>query len=57
MDKKPRYSVMLDGDRTVYSGNSRFVARTFWLMNRHRRAIAYDCGVWVVEPAYWIRVV
>ncbi len=26
MDKKPRYSVMLDGDRTVYSGNSRFVA-------------------------------
>ncbi|PSC86876.1 hypothetical protein C7D73_22085, partial (plasmid) [Klebsiella pneumoniae] len=51
MDKKPRYSVMLDGDRTVYSGNSRFVAWTFWLMNRHRRAIAYDCGVWVVEPA------
>ncbi|RWT67404.1 hypothetical protein DN595_27490 [Enterobacter cloacae] len=43
--------------RTVYSGNSRFVAWTFWLMNRHRRAIAYDCGVWVVEPAYWIRVV
>ncbi len=58
MDKKPRYSVMLDGDRTVYSGNSRFVALgRSELMNRHRRAIAYDCGVWVVEPAYWIRVV
>ena len=57
MNKKPRYAVMLDGDKTVYSGNSRFVAWTFWLMNRHRRAIAYDCGVWVVEPAYWIRVV
>ncbi len=41
MDKKPRYSVMLDGDRTVYSGNSRFVTGSFWLMNRHRRALSH----------------
>ncbi|EKB5322542.1 hypothetical protein OOL41_004546 [Salmonella enterica] len=56
MNKKPRYAVMLEGNKTIYRGNSRFVAWTLWLINRHRKAIAYDCGIWVVEPAYWIRV-
>ena len=45
MDKKPRYSVMLDGDRTVYSGNSRFVAWTFWLME-----IRWSRGMVIFSP-------
>lgn len=41
MNKKPRYAVMLEGNKTIYRGNSRFVAWTLWLINRHRKAIAY----------------
>lgn len=56
MNKKPRYAVMIEGNKTIYRGNSRFVAWTLWLINRHRKAVTYDCGIWVVEPGYWIRV-
>lgn len=24
--------------------------------NRRHKAIAYDCGIWVFEPAYWISI-
>lgn len=30
MNKKPRYAVMLEGNKTIYRGNSRFVAWTLW---------------------------
>lgn len=56
MNKKPRYAVMIEKNKTIYHGNSRFVAWMLWLINRHRKAVAYDCGIWVVEPDYWIRV-
>lgn len=56
MNKKPRYAVMIEKKKTIYHGNSRFVAWMLWLINRHRKAVAYDCGIWVVEPSYWIRV-
>lgn len=29
MDKKPRYVVLLEGNKTIYRGNSRFVAWSF----------------------------
>jgi len=56
MSKKPRYVVMIKGDKTLYRGNNRLFAWATWLVNRRHKAIAYDCGVWVVEPAYWISV-
>lgn len=56
MNMKPRYAVMIEKKKTIYHGNSRFVAWMLWLINRHRKAVAYDCGIWVVEPGYWIRV-
>lgn len=56
MNMKPRYAVMIEKKKTIYHGNSRFVAWMLWLINRHRKAAAYDCGIWVVEPGYWIRV-
>lgn len=51
MSKKPRYVVMIKGGKTLYRGNSRLLAWTIWLVNRRHKAIAYDCGIWVVEPA------
>jgi hypothetical protein len=56
MRKKPRYVVLAEKDKTLYRGNRRLIAWTIWLINRSRNATAYDCGVWVVEPAYWIQV-
>lgn len=56
MSKKPRYVVMIKGGKTLYRGNSRLLAWTIWLVNRRHKAIAYDCGIWVVEPAYWISI-
>lgn len=50
MNKKYRYAVMPEGNTTIYRGNSRFVAWMFWLIKHHRKVIAYDCGIWVVEP-------
>ena len=55
MRKKPRYVVMLEGGKNLYRGNIRFVAWIVWLIHRPRKAIAYDCGIWIVQPAYWIR--
>jgi len=56
MSRKPHYVVMTEEGKSLYRGNSRLVAWTVWVFNRHRKAIAYDCGVWIVQPAYWIRV-
>ena len=56
MSKKPRYVVMIKGGKTLYRGNSCLLAWTIWLVNRRHKAIAYDCGIWVVEPAYWISI-
>ncbi|PXV70901.1 hypothetical protein C7433_11443 [Pantoea sp. PNA 03-3] len=56
MSRKPRYIVMIKGVRTLYRGNSRLLAWAVWLVNRRHKAIACDCGIWVVEPAYWISV-
>ena len=57
MSKKPRYMVLNEGGDTLYSGNSRLVAWAFWFVNRSQQAVAYDCGVWIVEPSYWVSVV
>lgn len=56
MGKQSRYVVMIKGGKNLYRGNSRLLAWTVWLINRRHKAIAYDCGPWVVEPAYWISV-
>lgn len=56
MLKKTRYIVMTEGRGCLYRGNSRLAAWATWLLNRSHNAVAYDCGIWVVEPAYWIRV-
>lgn len=55
MAKKKRYVVMIR-DKTKYSGNQRLLAWLVWLANRHNKAVAYDCGEWIVEPSYWLRI-
>lgn len=50
-----RYEVVSNG-KTVYSGNLRFVAWLVWLVNRRNHSTAYDCGIWVVDPSYWLKV-
>lgn len=54
MAKKKRYIVMLE-EKTIYRGNQRLLAWLVWFLNRKNKAVAYDCGVWIVEPSYWIK--
>lgn len=42
-------------EKTIYRGNQRLLAWLVWFLNRKNKAVAYDCGVWIVEPSYWIR--
>ena len=57
MAKNDRYVVMV-GNKTIYSGNQRFLAWLVWLVwlaHRYNKAIACDNGIWIVEPSYWLR--
>lgn len=54
MAKNDRYVVMV-GNKTIYSGNQRFLAWLVWLSHRYNKAIACDNGIWIVEPSYWLR--
>lgn len=55
MAKKKRYIVMVE-EKTIYRGNQRLLAWLVWFLNRNNKALAYDCGVWIVEPSYWLRI-
>ncbi|EDF2276358.1 TPA: hypothetical protein MHL77_24890 [Klebsiella pneumoniae] len=52
---KARYIVISEGNIISYQGNNRMLAWCIWLINRHRKSVAYDCRAWILDPAYWLR--
>jgi hypothetical protein len=50
-----RYMVVIPRNITVYKGNVRLLAWLIWNIYRYRGVEAYDCGVWVIEPASWLK--
>ncbi|HAU5494404.1 TPA: hypothetical protein JJI70_18350 [Cronobacter sakazakii] len=50
-----RYLFLIPHNRTVYKGNFRIMAWLIWRVYQYRNADAYDCGVWVKEPASWLK--
>lgn len=50
---RSRYVVGVPNCRTLYEGNSKFIAWCYWLANR-REAKAFDRRTWILDPSYWL---